>query len=279
MRIETKNENRKAMAQAISTFLGQELHYMGPPTFAYTVAGLIVDRNGVITSESDDGESELMEFLTRNGYVEIPTEELNIQVPYDTDSPLALRNLIAMLHARSYLLNRITRKENFSVSDSLLQELEKLPEENPFAAFQEALSADTEGLRGLFFEEGKVTFTFPLSGDAEKNRAYAELSAMMATRAKDAKRISAEPVIQENEKYYLRIWLVQLGLSGKGSKECRRALLRGLKGHTAFRTQEDADKFCADQKAKRAAAKAAKLAARQEEMEDQDDEVSEQGDC
>lgn len=275
MRIETAAENRKAMAQAIGTFLGQELHYMGPPTFSYTVAGLIIDRNGVITSESEEHGEELMRFLTENGYVETQVEDLNIQVPYDTDNPIALRNIVSMLHARAYLLNKVTRHETFAVSDAFLQELEHLPSEDTFTAFQNALTADTAALKGISFESGTVTFTFPLSEDAAKNRAYAELCAMMAARAKDATRVSAEPVIQENEKYYLRIWLIQLGLSGKGSKESRKALLSGLKGHTAFRTKEEADKFSADQKAKRAAAKAARLAASEDEMEVQEDEVSE----
>lgn len=129
MRIETKTDNRKAMVQAIGEFLVKEIHYMGPPTFNYTVGSLIIDRDGVITSETDDGEELLMQFLTEKGYVEVPTEELNIQVPYDTDNATALRNIIAMLHARAYLLNRITRRDTFAISDSLLRELEQLPEE------------------------------------------------------------------------------------------------------------------------------------------------------
>nr|DAJ01129.1 MAG TPA: hypothetical protein [Caudoviricetes sp.] len=273
MRIETKTENRKAMVQAIGEFLVKEAHYMGPPTFSYTVGSLIIDRDGVITSETDDGEELLMQFLTEKGYVEVPTEELNIQVPYDTDNPTALRNIIAMLHARAYLLNRITRHETFSVSDSFLNELEQLPEENSFEAFQTALSAATDALKGVSFAEGVIAFTFPLSKSSAKNRAYAELCGLMAARAKEAKRCSAEPVVQENEKYYLRIWFIQLGLSGKDSKESRKALLDGLNGHTAFRTKDDADRFSAAQKEKRMAAKAARLAA--QESEDHDDDISE----
>lgn len=273
MRIETKNENRKAMVQAIGEYLVKEVHYMGPPTFSYTVGSLIIDRNGVITSETDDGEELLMQFLKENGYVEVPTEYLDIQVPYETDNATALRNILSMLHARAYLLNRITRRDTFFVSDTILKELEQLPEEGTFEAFQAALSADTAGVRGISFEPGIITFTFPLSENGTKNRAYTELCAMMAARAKEAKRVSAEPVVQENEKYYLRIWLIQLGLTGKSGKDSRKALLEGLKGHTAFRTKEDAERFSIAQKEKRAAAKAARLA--EKESEDGDDDISE----
>lgn len=41
--------------------------------------------------------------------------------------------------------------------------------------------------------------------------------------------------------------------------------MAGLKGHSAFRTDEDAEKFKADQKAKRAAKKAAAAASQEKE--------------
>ena len=66
-------------------------------------------------------------------------------------------------------------------------------------------------------------------------------------------------MVEENEKYYLRIWLVQLGLAGTANKESRKALLVGLKGHTAFRTKEEAEKFSIAQKERRAAVKAAQM--------------------
>lgn len=267
MRIETTSNNRKAMVQAIGAFMGQDIHYMGPPTFNYTVGQLVIDRDGVITCEDDSREEELKRFLSENGYIEIPTEELDIQVPVEPGDVNTCRNLLSMLHARAYLLNRVTRRETFKVADTVLAAVEALPDDTAFDAFKTALEADSGAVTGVSFEEGSVTFTFPLSEDGAKNRAYAELSAMMVARAKEAKRVSSEPVIQENEKYYLRIWLVQLGLSGKGGKESRKALLNGLKGHTAFRTPEDAERFSTAQKEKRAAAKAAKLAASEEASE------------
>ena len=170
-----------------------------------------------------------------------------------------------MIHARAYLLNRITRYETFVVSDTLLEKLEQLPEENAHEVFQTLLTADSEGLKGLTVEDGKVTFAFPLSPDSMKNKAYAELAAKMIKKAKEAKRVSTTPVVEENEKYYLRIWLVQLGMAGAANKESRKALLAGLKGHTAFRTKEEAEKFSIAQKEKRAAVKAAQMAGQESE--------------
>lgn len=271
MRIETKTDNRKKMAKDIADFICKELHYMGPPTFSYTTGSLIIDRDGVITSETDGEEELLKTFLQENGYLDDPADEMNIEIPADTGNKKFLQNLLSMIHARAYLLNRITRHDTFAVSDSLVEKLDQLSEENAFDEFEALVSADTEALKGLAVEDGKVIFTFPLSQDSTKNKAYSDLAAKIIAKAKDAKRASATPVVEENEKYYLRIWLVQIGMAGKEEKESRKALLAGLKGHTAFRTKEDAEKFSLTQKVKRNAAKAARLAAQESEVADRNE--------
>ena len=72
---------------------------------------------------------------------------------------------------------------------------------------------------------------------------HAELAACMAKTAKEAKRVSPKATIEENEKYYMRVWLVRIGLGGKNGKDTRKVFLSRLKGHTAFRTEEDKEKW------------------------------------
>ena len=163
MRIETKTDNRRKMVQDIAEYTGEEMHYVGPPTFSYTVGNLTIDRDGVITSETEEGEDLLKQFLQEKGYLEAPVDEVKIEIPVDTGDGKFLQNLLAMIHARAYLINRITKYETFAVSDSLLEKLEQLPEENAYEAFQTLLTADSEGLKGLMVENGKVSFAFPLS--------------------------------------------------------------------------------------------------------------------
>ena len=50
MTIQTNATDRKKLAKSIAEFTGNEIHYMGPPTFAYAVGNYIIDRAGVITS-------------------------------------------------------------------------------------------------------------------------------------------------------------------------------------------------------------------------------------
>ena len=45
--------------------------------------------------------------------------------------------------------------------------------------------------------------------------------------------------------------LVNLGFGGKEGKEVRNFFLKNLKGHTAFRTPADADKWKANRKAEK----------------------------
>ena len=255
MKITTNATDRKALVKTIAEFTGAEMHYAGPPSFAYTVGGLTIDRNSVITSENEEGCDALKDHLIENGFVEPEVEELHITVPMDTENAAWMRNLVYTLHARQYLLNKVTGLENFVISDSLVDALEKAPTDDA-GVFSSILSEDTGEWKGMAFAPGEVEFTFPVSDDGNKNRAYAEVAAFMVTRAKEAHRINPARVEPENEKYYLRIWLLQLGLTGLGGKASRKALLAGLKGNTAFRTAEEVDKFKADQKAKRAAKKA-----------------------
>ena len=71
MRIETKTDNRRKMVQDIAEFTGEGLHYVGPPSFSYTVGHLAIDRDGVITSETEEGEDLLTQFLQEKGYLTI----------------------------------------------------------------------------------------------------------------------------------------------------------------------------------------------------------------
>ncbi len=243
MIIKTNTDNRKALVKAISEFTGEEQSYLGPPTFAYKVGEFTIDRDGAVTCETEEAGEKLKEHLTELGYLESAIAELNISVPTDGMDINALRNLIFMLHSKQYLLNRVVGRTNFSVSEDLIKDLETNPPESKEAFL--ALSktdGNKETIRGMSFDEEKVTFTFALSDNPDKNRAYAELAAFMVAQAKEVKRVSPKEQKPENEKYYLRVWLLRLGITGEGGKASRKALLKGLKGHTAFRTAADEEK-------------------------------------
>ena len=257
MRIETVSSDRKAMAKAIAEYSGKELRYMGPPSFAYAVGPYLIDRDGVITSETEEENAEFRAFLEKNGFAEPTIEYLNINLPIEDMDGVQLKNLVFMLHSKQYLLNKATGRAGVAVSEGLVAALQ----DNPPTTKDEFLSlfwANLGETRGISFSDTAVILIFPLPNDSERSKAYTDLAAAMLAKAKEAKRVSPAEQKPENEKYYFRIWLIQLGLGGKDSKDTRKVLMEKLVGHSAFRTDEEAEKFKADQKAKRAAAKAAK---------------------
>ena len=73
----------------------------------------------------------------------------------------------------------------------------------------------------------------------------------MVKKASEQKHVNPKQTIEENEKYYMRAWLVSIGFGGSEGKETRAFFLKGLKGHTAFRTPEDAEKWKANRRAER----------------------------
>lgn len=70
--------------------------------------------------------------------------------------------------------------------------------------------------------------------------------------------ISPKETIEENEKYYMRIWLLRLGFGGAEGKEVRDLLMKNLKGNSAFRTEENKQRW---QEARRNEKEAARLQA------------------
>lgn len=255
MRIETKAENRKKMAEELSRHLGCEMQYAGAPSFAYRVGSLIVNRDGTITSDKDDGEDDIRSFLIEKGYAEEVPMELNVTIPAAELSARGVRNLVNMLYSRAYLLNKSLGGEHFAVSSELIKELNENPEEEKEGLVGKITGS--VGLTGLAITEDEITFTFPMAEEAERNAAYTELASLMVKKAAESNRIAAKEHTPENEKYYFRTFLIQLGFGGAENKTSRHELLKNLKGHAAFSTDEAMEKFKAEMKEKRKARKEA----------------------
>ena len=122
------------------------------------------------------------------------------------------------------------------------------------------------GLTGLSFADGKVSFTgFPLTDDPARNTAFQQIACLINKHALEQKRIQAKVVNDDNEKYAFRIWLLRIGMNGDEYKASRKILMENLSGHTAFRTQDEENRWKARQKEKRDELRAAKAAAQAEE--------------
>ena len=134
--------------------------------------------------------------------------------------------------------------------DRLIEDLKDEPVSDRTSFFAVYQNYSKEG-RGFLITAETVTFCFAVTGNAVKNRALVELAAFMVSAAKKAKRVNPAPRKPENEKYYLRMWLLRVGMGTKASHESRMALLKGLNGWSAFRTEAEAQAHSERQKDRR----------------------------
>jgi len=239
MRFKTAVENRKNVVKAMEEVLGVRAKYLGPPTFNYEVGCFTVDRDGNVDTDSEEEGTRMQNELIERGLAQEESDKLNIALPLDGLTSGALKNLICMIHSKQYLLEKAVGTQVFKIPYTLVAKLEA--EVEPTLEKVMEIISEEEPI-GLGFKGDKICFDgFPLSADS--GRAYCELVAAMVKASKEQKRISPKETIEENEKYYMRIWLVRLGFDGKDGKEVRNLLLSKLKGHTAFRTEADKEKW------------------------------------
>ena len=239
MQIKTISADRKEIVKAMELILGMKAKYQGPPTFAYVIGSFTVDRNGSVETDTEEEGISMKQELTARGLAEADETTLKVELPMTGMTADAVRNLLYMIHSKQYLLKKSIGADTIKVSDKLVERLQ-----GEEAADLEAVLRiiGEEQPLGIAFSEERISFTgFPF--DAQRVKAYTELAALMVKGAKEAKRVNPKETVEENEKYYMRIWLVRLGLDGKDAKETRRVLLENLKGHTAFRTEADKEKW------------------------------------
>lgn len=260
--IMTNAESRKNVVKALAEHLGEKAVYVGPPSFAYRVGIITVDREGKIILEDESRAEEIEAMLAAHGFLGGSREDADaeasytgIRIPVGGLETQGIINLMNMLHAKQYLINKAVGQDGFLVSDSLIMDLEAGTFQNAGEVI-DFIGNHGSSNTGFAFLEDTILFTgFPYTEESAAVKAYTVLASKMVQSAGMQKRISPKPTIEENEKYYMRSWMVRIGLGGKDTKEERTFLLSGLKGHTAFRTPADEEKWKANRKAAREAAK------------------------
>ena len=197
---------------------------------------------------------------------EVPLD-LELAFPTSQHNGVSLRNLVNLIYSRGRLISKATGG-HFHVEEDLIETLRDDSCTYTVANFIEALKSYEAqcgaAMEGLVITDEKVSFTgFPAAPDYDHLTAFGHLAILMNQQAISQKRIQAKDVNDENEKYAFRTWLLRLGMNGPDFKETRKILMKNLSGHAAFRTDEEAQKFLAREKAKRDALKAAKQAAQE----------------
>ena len=257
MRIETNAANRKDVVKAVSGILGQPSKYMGVPTCSYQIGNCTIDRSGAVETEDEKTAELVRAGLLEQGLIETPhteADETTVSIPVEGMSAEGLKNLVFLTRSKQYLINRAFAEDVFRVPTALVEELgsTEIPDAETFL---QTFQNHAEGCRGISFQDGKITFTLPTADDPDMIKAFTHLTAAMVRQAKEQKRISPKETIEENEKYYMRIWLLRLGFGGAEGKEIRDLLMKKLKGHSAFRTEENKQRWQEARRNEREAAK------------------------
>lgn len=169
---------------------------------------------------------------------------IQIGVPIEAMTISQLRNLIYTLYSKQYLLGRSVGEQTIQIDDAVVTELQLKPNETRDAFFSQMADFKAHGkLRGVDFNEECVYLTFPYAAQGSFNyEAYILLASRVVEAAKAAQRVRPKPQRPENEKYFMRGWLLRLGLGGQDFKALRKRLMRDLKGHCAFATEDEARK-------------------------------------
>ena len=257
MRIETNAANRKDVVKAVSGILGEPSKYLGVPTCAYQIGNCTIDKKGAVETEDEKTAELVRAGLLEQGFIGSPepeADETTVSLPVEGMTAEGLKNLIFLTRSKQYLINRTFAEEVFRIPAELVETLgsTEIPDAETFL---QTFQNHAEGCRGISFQDGKITFTLPTAGDPGMIKAFTHLTAAMVQQAKEQKRISPKETIEENEKYYMRIWLLRLGFGGAEGKEIRDLLMKKLKGNSAFRTDENKQRWQEARRNEREAAK------------------------
>lgn len=239
MKFKTTAENRKDVVKAMEEILGMKSIYVGAPSFCYKVGDFTIDKEGVVESENEKAGKQMQSELIARELAEGEKDKLNIDIPLEGFTAENLKNLVYLIHSKQYLIERAVGEKVLGIPDNLVEKLmvrEAMPLEETIGVISES------DMEGIVLTKERIRFCgFPFS--IETANTYTQLASAMVQMAKSQKRIKPQECLEENEKYFMRSWLVRLGFGGKDGKEVRNILLKNLRGHTAFRTEADKQKW------------------------------------
>ena len=227
---------RKRLVSIISRLTGEKALYSGMPAMAYTIGGITISRDGVLSwDDSIDNHTilRLTQQLSVEGFEpeeaielfeedEEDTDGFTISVPYEGFDPDSLERLQKLIDSKDRLIRKALGTNRLTVQA----------------------------------QDEQVSFPWWKNiPNPEEIQAFMAFISALCKMAKEAKRVTATEKPVESEKFAFRVWLNRMGLGGADNKEVRAILLKNLDGYAAFPTRAAADAFNAAQKAKREAAR------------------------
>lgn len=200
-------QQRKKLAQALGAIVLWEPVYTGAPTFAYKVGNYTVDKDGSVScpaSATQDIVDQIIAKLKIEGFTpeSIEGDALTIELPRDLFTTEAMERLREIIGGKALLFKRAFNAETIS----------------------------------LDVQEDKLCFPwFHLHGLVGETDAYSYFVSALGKMARERQRVTAKPYTGTNDKFAMRLFLVQLGLIGPKYKQTRKILLMNLSGNSAWK--------------------------------------------
>ena len=236
--------DRKPLVAAISQILDKPAVYQGAPSFAYTVGDYTVDRNGILSYNSNihpDFAAVLISDLQERGFVaeiisDTDDDEPTTENAYDTDENEAIvtENIASteVTDTDSSDILTIEVPDN-GFTPEAKENIRKIVASKK-TVLEKAIGSD---VLPIVEKDGKITFPwFTLHGIDGEADAYGHLITAICKMAKEQKRVTATEKPIENEKFTMRLFLIRLGFIGDEYKTARKILLRNLSGNASWKS-------------------------------------------
>lgn len=225
---------RKEVAQIIAKETNQVSTYAGPPSFAYVIGNISIDRSGMINAPVDKELENIRISLSKNGV--IADGAFNITMKEHTGG--SLRNLVNIISSKEKLLNRALGRTGEIISGGLVEAVNvaSIVGVEDFAIAIKGLECG-----GINFDFNNMIIKYgfykpDLNVDTIKT--YEALSILIDEQSRKLKHASSKQKEVDNDKYAMRCWLLRLGMIGDEYKTTRKILLEKLTGNSSFRTDE-----------------------------------------
>ncbi len=243
MKFLTSAPNRRILTRALAAHIGAEPVYAGPPTFGYIAGPITIDRDGY-ADVPDELAADVKAFLISKEWIEAdPSPEkprTQISVPLDGMSVPAVTNLIFMLYSKQHLLGKALGTACIRIGHAAIAMIQQNPPED-LTAYTELLHdlKESGDIEGIELTEERLQLDFP-EDDGANTELWMLLATKMAAAARAAHRVYPQYPQPEMERYYMRGWMIRLGMGGTGYREARKKLLQNLNGVCGFASAEKA---------------------------------------
>ena len=207
-------DERKRLVGNIGDITGEDVIYHGAPSFAFSVGGFTIGRDGTFSCGDEDSEvaNSLLPELAARGFAyqeqktDAPEPEntapdrLSIDVPLDNLTPDAIARLEKLVAAKAWIFRKMTGAQDLPIEQT----------------------------------EDRLCFPwFKPDASAQEIEVYTHLATRLCETAKTKQRVTASerpPLPGESEKFKARCMLLALGFIGSEFAQARKILLAPTSG-------------------------------------------------